>query len=173
MEQIGENRSIYGLKSLIGNTPLLAIDLEFKGEKRTIFAKAEHLNMTGSIKDRMAFYILLQGYEKNRLKPCAPIVETTSGNTGIAFAAIGRALGHEVTIFMPDWMSLERINLIESLGAKIILVSKEEGGFSGCIDRAEEYSKLTEDTFLPRQFSNLSWLQVLVLGAPLWGPVNF
>ncbi len=126
------------LKSLIGNTPLLAIQLRYKGEHRTIYAKAESLNMTGSIKDRMAYYIITHGYEKGTLQPGMPIYEATSGNTGISIASIGRALGHQVHIFMPDWMSVERINLIKSMGAKITLVSKEEGGFLGSIEMANQ-----------------------------------
>ncbi len=148
------NNRIHGLASLIGNTPLLEIDFIYKGNKRTIFAKAENLNMTGSIKDRMALHILEQGYSRGILKPGNLIIEATSGNTGIAFAAIGRALGHPVTIFMPDWMSDERINLINSLGAEIVLISHEEGGFLGSIRRAEELAEATEGAFLPRQFSN-------------------
>jgi len=139
---------------MIGNTPLLAIKMKFRGEKRTLFAKAENLNMTGSIKDRMAYHILEKGYQRGLLKKNGRIIEATSGNTGISFAAIGRALGHPVTIFMPAWMSAERINLIKSMGSEIILISKEEGGFLGSIDRAEELSRKTENAFLPRQFSN-------------------
>ena len=93
---------IHGLSSLSSNTPLLAVEFMYKDKKRIIYAKAEHLNMTGSIKDRMAFHIIEQGYSRGNLKPGGLIVEATSGNTGIAFAAIGRALGHPVTIFMPD-----------------------------------------------------------------------
>lgn len=145
---------IRGLSSLIGNTPLLAIDFLFKGEKRTLYAKAENLNMTGSIKDRMALHILQQGYKRGILKPGSLIVEATSGNTGIAFAALGRALGHPVTIFMPSWMSEERINLIRSLGAEIVLISREGGGFLGSISRAKELAETTEGAFLPMQFSN-------------------
>jgi len=143
-----------GLGHWIGNTPLLAIDLLYRGRKRTIHAKAENLNMTGSIKDRMAYHIIRRGYERGALKPGATIVEATSGNTGIAFAAVGRALGHPVTIFMPDWMSQERKDLIRSLGARIRLVSKEEGGFLGSIRLAEEFAASLEHAFLPRQFSN-------------------
>lgn len=143
-----------GVSNLIGNTPLLAIEFMFHGKKRVIYAKAEHLNMTGSIKDRMAFHILVQGYKRGILKPEYLIVEATSGNTGISFAAIGRALNHPVVVFMPDWMSKERINLIQSLGATIHLVSKEQGGFLGSIQRAEEFAKKTKESFLPRQFSN-------------------
>ena len=122
---------IRGLSSLIGNTPLLALEFEFKGQTRTIYAKAENLNMTGSIKDRMAFHILQKGYENGHLRQGDQLIEATSGNTGISIAAIGRALGHPVTIFMPDWMSSERINLIRGFGANIRLVSKTDGGFTG------------------------------------------
>ena len=145
---------IHELSSLIGNTPLLAIEFNFRGQRRTVYAKAENSNMTGSIKDRMAFHILKQSYERGTLNPGDLIAEATSGNTGIAFSAIGRALGHPVIIFMPDWMSRERINLIRSFGAEIILVSKEEGGFLGSISRAEELAKTKEGVFLARQFSN-------------------
>jgi cysteine synthase A len=145
---------IDGLSSLIGNTPLLMIRFTFRGQERTLYAKAEHLNMTGSIKDRMAFHIIKQGCARGILEPGSVIIEATSGNTGIAFSALGRALGHPVTIFMPDWMSEERIRLIKSYGAKIVLVSKEEGGFLGSIRRAEELAETTKGAFLPRQFSN-------------------
>jgi hypothetical protein len=72
------------LKSLIGNTPLLTIRLKYKGEPRVIYAKAESLNMTGSIKDRMAYHIICNGYSKGTLSPGMPIYEATSGNTGIS-----------------------------------------------------------------------------------------
>lgn len=147
-------KKISNLASMVGNTPLLAIDLLYKGEERTLYAKAENLNMTGSIKDRMAFHILSEAYRRGDLKPGDHIIEATSGNTGISIAAIGRALGHPVTIFMPDWMSAERINLIRSFGAQINLVSKEDGGFLGSISKAEELAKSEQNTFLPCQFSN-------------------
>jgi cysteine synthase len=154
MEKSCNRSRVRGLASLVGNTPLLEIEFNYKGNKRKIYAKAENLNMTGSIKDRMALHILEQGYSRGILKPGNLIIEATSGNTGIAFSAIGRALGHPVTIFMPDWMSKERINLIRSFGAEIMLISHEEGGFLGSIRRAEELAEATEGAFLPRQFSN-------------------
>src|SRR5437762_6467326 len=104
------------LKHMIGNTPLLAIRFKFRGQERVIYAKAEHLNMTGSIKDRMAFHILKRAYQGNHIQPGDTIAEATSGDSGISFAAIGKALGHQVVIFMPDWMSDERVALINSLG---------------------------------------------------------
>src|ERR1041385_5391392 len=125
------------VKHMIGNTPLLAIDLQFRGTRRRIYAKCEHLNMTGSIKDRMAFHILKRAYQAGHIQAGDRIAEATSGNTGISFAAIGRALGHEVVIFMPDWMSQERVALIKSLGAKIVPVRRDQGGFVGSIRMTE------------------------------------
>ena len=171
----GKQARICGLSSLIGNTPLLAIEFMFGGQKRTLYAKAENLNMTGSIKDRMAFHILEQGYARGILKPGNLVIEATSGNTGISFAAIGRALGHPVTIFMPGWMSEERINLIRSLGAEIVLVNREGGGFLGSIRRAEELAETTEGTFLPRQFSNEDNVEAhyQTTGPEIWWQLRF
>jgi cysteine synthase A len=152
--QADPRQRVQSLSSLIGNTPLLEIEYRFRDRRRVLYAKAEHLNMTGSIKDRMAFHILGQGYERGTLKPGDRIVEATSGNTGIAFAAIGRTLGHPVTIFMPNWMSVERVNLIRSLGAEVVLVSREDGGFLGSIEMAEQRVANEAHAFLPRQFSN-------------------
>ncbi len=161
---------ILGLSYIIGNTPLLSIDFTFKGEKKRIYAKAEHFNMTGSIKDRMAFHIIKQAYKKGMLKPGDVIVEATSGNTGISFAAIGRALGHPVVLFMPDWMSRERISLIPAFGAKITLVSSDEGGFLGCIKMAKEFAKQNGVAFLPNQFSNRDNVEAhyLTTGPEIW-----
>ena len=148
------NRRFSGISYLVGNTPLLAIDCAYGGRTRTVYAKAENLNLTGSIKDRMALHILRRAYERGVLKPGGAIIEATSGNTGIALAALGRALGHPVTIFMPNWMSQERIALIGSFGAEIVLVSHEQGGFLGSIRMAEELAGRLSGSFLPRQFSN-------------------
>jgi cysteine synthase A len=150
----GIEERLRGLKSLVGNTPLLVIDYTYQGEHRVLHAKEETLNMTGSVKDRMALHILQRGYEKGALEPGGLIVEATSGNTGISFSALGRALGHPVAIFMPDWLSPERINLIRSFGVQVHLVSAEQGGFLGSIRMAEELAARTPGAFLPRQFSN-------------------
>lgn len=144
------------LKALIGNTPLLKIDYLYKGQPRTIYAKAEYYNLTGSIKDRMAFYILRQAYINGDLKEGSQIVEATSGNTGIAFSAIGRCLGHRVMIYMPNWMSIERRSVISGYGAEIRLVTPEEGGFLGSIAMTEELAKQDKNVFLPRQFDNMA-----------------
>jgi cysteine synthase len=142
------------IEVLVGNTPLLEIHCRCRGRHRIVYAKAEYLNLSGSIKDRMALHILRRAYETGLLKPGDEIAEATSGNTGIALASIGRALGHPVTIFMPDWMSRERVALIQSLGAKIVAVSQEQGGFRGSIRMAEALAENRPNVFLPRQFSN-------------------
>jgi cysteine synthase A len=169
------HRRILGLKSLVGNTPLLAIDFSYRGKERVIYAKAENINMTGSIKDRMALYIIEQGYVKESLNSGDLIVEATSGNTGISIAAVGRAMGHPVKIFMPDWMSAERVNLIRSMGAQIDLVSKEDGGFLGSIEQAEQLAGATEGAFLPRQFSNQDNIEAhaQATGPEIWWQLRF
>ncbi|WP_019947480.1 PLP-dependent cysteine synthase family protein [Hymenobacter aerophilus] len=139
---------------LVGNTPMLALRYRFEGREGTIYVKCEHYNLTGSLKDRMALYVLQEAYRTGRLRPHDVLVEATSGNTGIAFAALGRALGHQVRILIPDWLSQERIGIIRSLGADITLVSKAEGGFLGSIKLAEEMAAQDDAVFLPQQFEN-------------------
>lgn len=166
---------VRSLKSLVGNTPLLAIQCRVGGAERTVYAKAENLNMTGSIKDRMALHILEKACVDGTLAPDATIAEATSGNTGISFAALGRALGHRVVIFMPDWMSRERVDLVRSLGAEIRLVSKDEGGFLGSIRMAEELAAADPKVFLPRQFANRDNVtaHMRTTGPEIWWQLRF
>lgn len=145
---------LQALRRMVGNTPLLAIHYQRRGRSRTVYAKCEQLNLTGSIKDRMALHILEEATLDGRLMPGSTIVEASSGNTGISFAALGRAFGHPVTIFMPDWMSRERRDLIASFGATIIPVSRDDGGFLGCIACAQALAADDPGVFLPAQFSN-------------------
>ncbi len=147
------NSKFEDIKNMISNTPLLEISFKYKGEVRRIFAKAEYYNLSGSIKDRVAYYILKKAYEEGTIKKGDTIVEATSGNTGIAFSAMAAYLGHPMIVYMPDWMSKERINLMKSYGATVNLVSKEEGGFLGSIAKCEEKAK-EDNVFLPGQFSN-------------------
>jgi len=144
------------LSLLIGNTPMLELTYTYQGSVGKIYVKCEHYNLTGSIKDRMALYTLKKAYTEGKIKAGDLIVEATSGNTGIAFAAIGKALGHPVTIIMPNWLSKERMDIIKSLGAEIILVSKEEGGFIGSIKLAEQMAANDPNIFLPKQFENIA-----------------
>ncbi len=138
---------------LIGNTPMIKINYEYEGKEGSIYSKLEYYNYSGSIKDRIALYIIQKERENGNLKDGQAIVEVTSGNTGISFSAIGALFGHDVHIFMPDWVSLERRNLIEMYGAHVHLVSKEEGGFKKALELAEEFA-IENDAFRPLQFDN-------------------
>ena len=146
--------ALVALEGLIGQTPMLAIDLRYRGQLRRVHAKAEYLNLTGSIKDRMALHILGQALRNGELRPGDTIAEATSGNTGISMSAVGRALGCRVEIFMPDWLSRERMALIGSFGATLRLVSRDEGGFLGAIRQTQELAASRPRVYLPRQFDN-------------------
>ncbi len=143
------------LRALIGNTPLIELECVLDGITVRVFAKHEAQNFTGSIKDRMALCILQEGWEGGRLHEGTHVVEATSGNTGIALAALGCALGHPVKIYMPDWMSRERLLLLRSLGADVETVSSAAGGFQASVARAERHAHdLGEGGFLTEQFAN-------------------
>lgn len=141
------------INSLIGNTPMVKIKIDFNNKIQNIYVKLEYYNFTGSIKDRIANYIIIKSYENGSLKENMPIIEATSGNTGISFSALGALYNHPVHIFMPDWASVERRKIMELYGAKVYLVSKKEGGFKEAIKRAD---KLASEIggFRPNQFSN-------------------
>lgn len=141
------------IKKLIGNTPLIRIKYKYKNIKREMYAKLEYYNYTGSIKDRIIYHIITKAKEEKLLKDNQPIIEATSGNTGISIAAIGALLKHEVHIFMPNWASRERIELMKLYGANVHLVSKEDGGFKGAIKQADELAKKING-FRPDQFNN-------------------
>ena len=141
------------IKGLIGNTPMIKIKYRYKGIENYIYAKLEYYNLTGSIKDRIVYYILDRAIKEGRLKDNMVLVEATSGNTGIALSAIGAYLKHKVYIFMPDWVSKERLDLMKLYGANVILVSKEEGGFKKCIEMAKEFCE-RNNGFLLNQFDN-------------------
>ena len=139
--------------NLVGNTPMIRIDYEYEGKTGSIYTKLEFYNYSGSIKDRIALYIIEKEKERGNLKDGQPIIEVTSGNTGIAFSAIGALFGHEVHIFMPDWVSLERRQLIQMYGAQVHLVSKEEGGFKKALELVDEFAEET-GAYKPQQFDN-------------------
>ena len=138
---------------LVGNTPMIKIDYEYEGKKGSIYSKIEYYNYSGSIKDRIALYIIEKEKERGNLKDGQPIIEVTSGNTGIAFSALGALFGHEVHIFMPDWVSLERRQLIQMYGAKVHLVSREEGGFKKALELVDEFAEEI-GAYKPLQFDN-------------------
>jgi len=132
---------------LIGNTPLIKLNGE------NIYAKAEFLNPGGSIKDRVAL-AMLEGAERDgRLKPNSIIVEPTSGNTGIGVTLVARRKGYPVRIVMPEGMSEERKKLIIALGAELIL-TPDEDGISGAVDRVRQMAEEDSNIFVPQQFEN-------------------
>lgn len=141
------------MHKLIGNTPMIKIKYKYKTKEKHIYVKLEQYNLTGSIKDRLAKYIIEEEKKNNNLKDNMPIIEATSGNTGISFAALGTKYNHPVYIFMPNWASIERIKLMKLYGANIILVSKEQGGFRKCIELADALAKQING-YRPNQFSN-------------------
>ena len=132
---------------------MIKIDYEFEKNKRSIYVKLEYYNLTGSIKDRVAYYIINNAKKQNLLKDSMPIIEATSGNTGIALAALGAYYKHPVYIYMPEWASKERVNLMKLYGANVTLVSREDGGFIGCVEKAKNKAKEING-FLANQFSN-------------------
>ena len=141
------------LSKLIGNTPMIKIKYRYENREGYVYAKLEYYNYTGSIKDRLAYYIIKKSKEEKKLKENQAIVEATSGNTGISFAALGAYFSHPVHIFMPDWVSEERIKIMRLYSANVYLVSKKEGGFKEAIKRSEEFASKING-FLPRQFEN-------------------
>ena len=142
------------IENLIGNTPMTEIKYLYNGEEKNVHVKLEYYNYSGSIKDRVIYHILSNAKKSGILKEGQPVIEATSGNTGIALASIGALLNHPVHIFMPDWVSKERQSLIKMYGAAVHLVSREEGGFKAAIEKATELAKEI-DAFKTDQFNNL------------------
>lgn len=138
---------------IIGNTPMIKINYKYKGQSKQIFVKLEYYNLTGSIKDRVAFYMINNAKENGILKEKMPLIEATSGNTGISLSALGAYYKHPVYIYMPDWVSKERIQLMKSYGANVFLISKEDGGFLKCLEQAKELAQKINGLFT-NQFSN-------------------
>lgn len=137
----------------IGNTPMIKIQYRYQDKVNFIYTKLEYYNLTGSIKDRVAYYIIQKAKERGDLKEKMPIIEATSGNTGISLAALGAYYGHPVYIFMPDWVSEERVKIMENYNAKVTLISREQGGFKKAIQEAQKLAKEIGG-FLANQFAN-------------------
>lgn len=143
------------ISDMVGHTPVVELK-KFsagRGLKGRIFAKLEHFNPAGSVKDRVAAGMIEDAERTGRLKAGSTIIEPTSGNTGIGLAAVARAKGYRVILTMPETMSVERRNLLKAYGAEIVLTAGDRG-MSGAIARAEELARETEGSFIPDQFSN-------------------
>lgn len=140
-------------KSLIGNCPMIKIRFSYCGVEKYLYAKLEYYNYTGSIKDRVVSYILEKANKEKKVQENQILVEATSGNTGISLAALGALFQHPVHIFMPDWVSVERVKIMKLYGATVHLVSKQEGGFLEAIRRANSFAE-EKNGYCLHQFSN-------------------
>ncbi|RRJ88702.1 cysteine synthase A [Gulosibacter macacae] len=140
------------ITEVIGGTPLVRLN-RINESDANVLAKLEFTNPVSSVKDRLAWGIIRAAERKGELQPGGTIVEGTSGNTGIALAAIGAARGYRVVIAMPETMSLERRQLIRAFGAELVLTPGPEG-MRGAVAKAEEIQRETENSILARQFEN-------------------
>lgn len=140
---------------LIGNTPLVRLN-GYQKEKKLdaeLLAKLEYFNPAGSVKDRVALYMLLDAQEKGLLKRDSVIIEPTSGNTGIGLAAVAAEKGIRTIIVMPDTMSIERRNILKAYGAELVLTDGKLG-MKGAIAKANELVEEIPHSFIPGQFTN-------------------
>ncbi len=143
------------LLELIGNTPIVRLT---QIEKKyllncKLYAKIEYFNPAGSIKDRVASHLITVAEREGLLKPNGTIIEPTSGNTGIGLALVGKLKGYRVILTMPENMSVERIKILKSYGAEVVLTPKSEG-MQGSIDKANELLKTIPNSYMPNQFEN-------------------
>jgi cysteine synthase A len=138
---------------LIGNTPMVELSKVVEKNASRVFAKLEMFNPGGSVKDRIAFNMVEQAEKRGHLKPGSVIVEPTSGNTGIGLAIVGAVKGYRVVLTMPEAMSQERIQILQSFGAEVVLTPAKEG-MIGAVEKAREIVANTKGAFMPQQFMN-------------------
>ncbi len=153
-------------ESLIGSTPLYPIE-------QNLFLKLEYTNLTGSVKDRAALEMVMDGEKRGALKPGSTIIEPTSGNTGISLAAIAAQRGYGCIIIMPDSMSIERRQMMEAFGAKIVLTSGKSG-MAGSVEKARALAAQIEGAFIPGQFENPAnaMAHYRTTGPEIWAQTN-
>ena len=143
------------VEQFIGNTPLVELgNIEKKlGLKAHILAKLEYFNPAGSVKDRVAKFLIDDAEKRGVLRPGAAIVEPTSGNTGIGLASVGAVRGYKVILTMPANMSQERIRLIKAYGAEVVLTDVEKG-MGGAVEKANELANAIPGAVILGQFDN-------------------
>jgi cysteine synthase A len=141
------------VSELIGNTPLVKLNLPSKESGATILGKCEFMNPTSSVKDRIGFNMIRRGIESGEIKEGTTIIEPTSGNTGVALASICAAKGLKLILTMPDSMSVERRNLLKALGAELVLTPAVEG-MKGSIAKAEKLHEAIVNSLILQQFQN-------------------
>ena len=144
----------FSMAGAIGNTPLIALRSLNGNSRVNILGKLEGANLTGSVKDRPAHYMIRKAEESGELTEGKTIIEATSGNMGIALAAIGAARGHRVKLFMPECVSVERQRVLTALGAEIILTPAKEGTDGAIRGVRHLLEKEPEKYYMPNQFDN-------------------
>ncbi len=149
------NKIANNVVELIGNTPLVRLNRLVKPESAQVLAKLEYFNPGGSVKDRICFSMIEEAEKKGLLKKGSTIIEPTSGNTGIGLAMISAVKGYKCILTMPEAMSLERIYILKSYGAQVVLTPAAEG-MNGAIKKAEQIFKHTHNSFMLHQFKNLA-----------------
>ncbi len=156
----------YDILNVIGNTPILRLA---KISPIPIFAKGEYLNPGGSVKDRVAKYMITMAEKRGELKPDSVIVEATSGNTGIAVALVGIHCGYRVIIVMPEDMSEERKKIIRALGAELVLTPAADS-LTGSVNKAKELAAGIPHAYIIGQFENPDNPRVhyLTTGVEIW-----
>ncbi len=148
------NNKVYeNALELIGNTPIVRLNKVVEKNSATVLAKLEMFNPGASVKDRIAFNMVEQAEKKGLLKPGCVIVEPTSGNTGIGLAIVGAVKGYKVILTMPEAMSQERIQILESFGAQVVMTPARDG-MVGAVEKAREIVAATPSAFMPQQFMN-------------------
>ena len=150
---VRQQRAAETVLELIGNTPMLRLRRMAEPRQAAILAKLESFNPGGSVKDRICLAMLEDAETRGLLRPGATIVEPTSGNTGIGLAMICAVKGHKVILTMPETMSAERMQILKSYGAEVVLTPAAEG-MMGAVRRAEAIAKQTPGAFMPQQFMN-------------------
>ena len=138
---------------LIGSTPTVKLNRMVDDTMADIYAKLESFNPGGSIKDRICLSMIEDAEKNGMLKPGATIIEPTSGNTGIGLAMVAAVKGYKLILAMPDTMSMERVYILESYGAEVVLTPGAEG-MMGAVKKAEELVQQIPESFIPHQFNN-------------------
>ena len=140
------------ITDLIGNTPIVRVN--GLDDDVRLYAKLEYFNPFSSAKDRVAYYMIKGAKERGELNDDTLIIEPTSGNTGIALAAIASSLGYKCAIVMPESMSAERKAIIKALGAELVLTEASKG-IAGAVEKAEALKKEVGNAYIPDQFANM------------------
>ena len=165
----------------IGNTPLVRLNNISKGIGAKIYAKLEFMNPGGSIKDRMALYIIEDAEKKGLLKPNGIIVENTSGNTGVGLAIVAAVKGYKTIFTIPDKMSQEKINLLKAFGAEVIITPTDVpyDDPRSYYETAKRIAKETPNSFYVDQYNNIKNPEAhyKTTGPEIWqqagGKINF